>query len=1623
MAVRWRLAAALVVVVVGLVGGVGAAGLAGASGLHPARRGGVPEVWPVAPPRGVVVPPGELDRLRASAAGSGREVEVGRLRSGASRTFVARDGSLVRRFSAFGGVPAGELSWGAGGSGLLARLSLGGSSLELGVDAGSVAGLGPAELPRPAFEGLTASYAGVVGGVDLKVQADAEGFAPQIVIAKRPTGPIAFRFPLRLAGLHARTGANGLVEFLDAAGTVVLRGSPGRAAGAQTDTLTDKPIKTAAVNSRLVSAAGGGQALEVVPDPAFLRDARVEYPVTINSGAIGLAVPSRSVGARPSRSAGSRLSRSAGPRPSGSAQGVRSLASSCIDYECPPTNVAATGFNEKVEVWWSQPTSGVPEDAYTATLYRSSDGAPVASKMESGYSSLSSFTFRDGVVNGESYYAGVYASNYTGDTSSSYSAAVAPAAVPWSQVDTLGGANPSEPAVTCRSSWGVDCGTGNFSWSHTDLRVPGRGIPLELTTTYNSQDPRRWETNYDMRIQSPDASTKVVHQENGSTVYFFDDGHGGWHAEGGAQASLVYTPRQDETTPPTFTFRRTHALTSFVFSAGGQLLSESDRNGYATTLSYDANDHLAQVTDPAGRSLRFLTNAQGKITRASDPAGRQVSFVYDNATGYLVTQLTDAAGGVTTFSYAPEADPAHPKYHLARIVRPNGYARSNAYDGAALASGSDGNGRTMSYAYDTPAPDTGGTASTNTTTITDPNGHVVVAHHTNYLLTSLTRGSGSAQAATSSFTHDPVAMQVASTTDPRGHVWRRTYDPSANLLTATDPLGHTTTYTYDSQNQPRSETDPLGVTTTYGYDANSNLTSSSRPLAGTADTQRTAYGYDPAKPGDLTSVIDPNGKTWTYAYDANGDRASQTDPLGDKQTFGYDPIGRQTSSVSPRGNASGANPADYITTYTYDPLDDLKSITDPLGDTTSLDYDPNQNLTGRTDANGHKTSLAYDRFDELFIVTRPDGSTLQTGYDQAGNVFSQSDPAGKTTTYGYDALNRRTSETDPLGRTRTYGYDQTSNQTSLTDPAGQATSNGYDDANRPTSVTYSDNRTPGVAYGYDADGQRTSMTDGTGQSSYAYDSLHRLTRHTDGAGHTVTYGYDLNSQPTTIGYPSSLGGGGGTVTRGYDDAGRLSSVGDWLGNTTQFGHDPNSQLTTQTYPNGASATQTYDNADRLTNISDTSPPAGQFLNLPYGHDPAGLLSSEGPSTFGYDQNNRLQTQSTAPAVNYGYDTADNPTSTTITGGASKAMSYDQAHQLTAMTTTGAPTATYAYDPNGNRTSDGITPGAYGYDQANRLTSYLTSTTYAYDGDGLRTSKTGLTGAEPYTWDTAAPLPELIGDANTAYITGPDGLPLEQISPAGAVHYYHQDQLGSTRAITDQTGNLSATSTYDPYGNPVAQTGTLTNPFGYAGQYTDPETGLQYLRARYYDPNTQNFLTRDPLTPTTRTPYNYTDNNPTNNTDPTGQDCAAGVQDGGSGGARIILPPAIGIGIVIGGRVGYCAEGNCSSDPPSGGSPGAGMPATPPPPPLPGGPKPPRDSQASTPVPRLRQDGKVHGNIPESVPGDWTQGTLDDLASDLRLSTRTRQEEQVRMGEDPAHRLRISQEQRLLRQVEKRLSGS
>lgn len=129
--------------------------------------------------------------------------------------------------------------------------------------------------------------------------------------------------------------------------------------------------------------------------------------------------------------------------------------------------------------------------------------------------------------------------------------------------------------------------------------------------------------------------------------------------------------------------------------------------------------------------------------------------------------------------------------------------------------------------------------------------------------------------------------------------------------------------------------------------------------------------------------------------------------------------------------------------------------------------------------------------------------------------------------------------------------------------------------------------------------------------------------------------------------------------------------------------------------------------------------------------------------------------------------------------------------------------------------------------------------------------------------------------HTRYIYGPGGTPHQQINPDGTITYLHRDQLGSTRALTNNTGALVGERAYTPYGTPTITTGTTT-PFGYTGQYTDTETQLQYLRARYYDPSTGQFISRDPLVSMTREGYGYTFGNPTNATDPSGLYCLTGV---------------------------------------------------------------------------------------------------------------------------------------------------
>ena len=180
--------------------------------------------------------------------------------------------------------------------------------------------------------------------------------------------------------------------------------------------------------------------------------------------------------------------------------------------------------------------------------------------------------------------------------------------------------------------------------------------------------------------------------------------------------------------------------------------------------------------------------------------------------------------------------------------------------------------------------------------------------------------------------------------------------------------------------------------------------------------------------------------------------------------------------------------------------------------------------------------------------------------------------------------------------------------------------------------------------------------------------------------------------------------------------------------------------------------------------------------------------------------------------------------------------------------------------------------------ATRVTAHAQSTqnytgSYAYNGDGLRTSKVSGGTTSSFAWDQSSSNALLLSDGANYYVYGPDGLPLEQIkSSDSSTVWFDHDTLGNTRLLTDSSSNMAANYNYDTYGNVTAAAGRVDTPLRYRGEFQDTESGLTYLRARYYDPQSAQFLTVDPLVAATRSAYGYVDNSPLNATDPSGLLC-------------------------------------------------------------------------------------------------------------------------------------------------------
>jgi RHS repeat-associated protein len=731
----------------------------------------------------------------------------------------------------------------------------------------------------------------------------------------------------------------------------------------------------------------------------------------------------------------------------------------------------------------------------------------------------------------------------------------------------------------------------------------------------------------------------------------------------------------------------------------------------------------------------------------------------------------------------------------------------------------------------------------------------------------------------------------------RGNV-QQTLDANGNVLTFTDELGHVTTYTYDSSGNVASQSAQLNPST---------------PVT-------TSYAYNSF--GEPLTVTDPLGNVTTNAYDANGNLTSVTTPKPDSNTaasvtsFTYDSKGELTQIT---------DPLNHVTKLAYTSVGLISTITDAQNHVTTYQYDNHGNRTAIIDALQNKTSFAYDAMDRLTTITYPDNTTASFAYDTRGRRTTVTDQNGKVTTYTYDDADRLTQVKDAASNVTQYAYDSESNLLSITDAAGHVTSFTYDAFGRVSRTSFPSTLTE--AYTYDSVGNLTSKADRKGQSIlYVYDALNRMTHkgYPDSTG--VDYVYDLAGKIKQISDPTGVYG------MAYDNMGRLigtTTQYSFLPGspaptfTNSYAYDAASNKTQFTAPDGSTNTYQYDPLNRQTTLTNSL--TGQFtfsydvLNRRTGLNRPNALNT----TYGYDSLSRLLSVlhqsggTTADGASYTYDNAGNRTAkTNKLNNVAEQYTYDAIYQLQQVTQGTTTTESYTYDAVGNRLSSLSVP-SYNYNSSNELTS-TSAASFTYDNNGNTLSKTSSGAVTQYTWDfdnrlSSVVLPGTGGTANfkydpfgrriqkaftqgsttttTNYIY--DGSnSIEEVDQNGAVlarytqapgideplaelrsgttSYYQQDGLGSVTSLSNSTGSLANTYVYDSFGNITTSTGTAINPFQYTGRDFDPETGLRYYRARYYDPAVGRFLSEDPVGFDAGVNfYAYVGNSPTNWTDPDG----------------------------------------------------------------------------------------------------------------------------------------------------------
>jgi RHS repeat-associated core domain len=758
----------------------------------------------------------------------------------------------------------------------------------------------------------------------------------------------------------------------------------------------------------------------------------------------------------------------------------------------------------------------------------------------------------------------------------------------------------------------------------------------------------------------------------------------------------------------------------------------------------------------------------------------------------------------------------------------------------------------------------------------------------------------------------------------------------------TNTLIKTITFDYDNAGNKTAITNAKGYVAKFYYDSLNRLENTMAP-------------YDPNLPDSTDNPY--NRVVNRKIYDKNGNIIKEIDAKGfllgndDNARYGieytYDLANRLTTSLDPECKIKGltctmkydynqfsektkeTDALNHSTSYSYYNSGLLETVKDPLTVETSYTYDYSGNMLTATNGKGKTTNYAYSINRLVKQIQYPDLKSAGYRYDLAFNTTQLCDRNGNATVYTYDSRNNLLGKSVvQTGDAVAFTYDETGIRITMSDISGTY-SYTYDDSSRLKSVSKG----------------------GATQISYTYDQIGNVGSVTDSKNYITTYSYDTSNRMKTVNY--IISGISKTTTYSYDENGNRKSVVYQGGVSETYSYDRNNKLLTLInkkpdnseisrytytyYNNGLQNTKTdnygttaytYDNNGRIEQI------VGPGKTAVYTYDNAGNRETLNES-FTSDQTSGYIDEKTGTNIKYRVKSSQYVYSDT-----NNLLKLVESMQDSSGLEVLCKATCYYYDNNGNQltqTSDYIRPFDAALSESYSITAYDKSTTvfdnrieltnnkfdgfnrltctetvesgnrsiceFLYNGDDLRVRKIVKKSTDNYVpeetnylYDSQYVILETdaAGNVKSRYIRGLNYL--AKVDSTSRLSYYLYNGHGDVMQTVTEAGIVENNYDFDIWGNSVLTVEQYSNAIRYGGEFYDTESGLYYLRARYYDSSIGRFLSEDtyagnPNDPLSLNLYSYCRNDPVMYSDPSGH---VYLTEGATGSDVQVVQAALGV---------------------------------------------------------------------------------------------------------------------------------